>query len=798
MKDEKIFQGLTSTEAAELLQKYGYNTISKEDKFRVLKIFLGNFNSPIVLILFISSAFAYFFGEVRDSIIILFMVLLSACLDFFQEYRTGNVIAKLTNSLHRKTTVIRDGKKQEIALNLLVPGDLIFATIGDILPGDGIVQKTDNFQVNESTLTGESFPVDKPLNEEVYSGTTVVSGFAYVIIQKTGVETKFGKLADGLKKATPLTAYQKGINDFSLLILKAGTVIVFTVLAINIIKGTSLFESVLFSIAIAVGLVPELLPVIASINMARGSLLMSKKGVLVKKMDAIPDFGSMNILCTDKTGTLTENSITLVKHLNLQNEEDEHVYLLSYINSYFQTGLKNPLDDAILNHELESVDQYQKVSEIPYTFESKTLGVVVKTADNRHLLITKGQPDEMLKLCTVSEDTKKKFYTFYDELSKDGFRVLAVCHRDFDVNEKIEQSEMVLDGLLAFLDPAKKSAGKALQEINQKGVQVKIITGDNRLVTEKICREIGLEINGLIDSDEFITLDEKGKLEAAKKCNIFARFNPAQKQEIIKLLRSDGNIVGYMGDGINDALSLKSADVGISVDNAVDVARESADIILLDKDLNYLLNGITEGRKTFANTNKYTLMAISSNFGNMLSMIGAVLFLPFLPMLPVQILLNNTLYDISQLALPFDTVDKEYIEKPRRWDMKFLKTAMIVFGMVSSAFDLISFFVFYKIFNLSESQFQTAWFIESIATQLLVIYIIRSQKSFFTQSMPSKLLILNSAIILLIAVILPFTAIGLYFGFSQLPTAVFISIFAIVTSYLIVAGIAKRRVWIAK
>ncbi|MEI6729575.1 MAG: magnesium-translocating P-type ATPase [bacterium] len=813
-KIEKLdLKGLTTSQAKLKLAEFGPNVLEKNSKNSPLWLFLSKFFTPISLVLLGSAFFAGIFGQVRDAVVIFAMVLLSSILDFTQEYRSSKAAEKLSKRLHRKCTVIRDGIKQEISVSQVVPTDLLFISTGDIISVDGIVLESDSLLVDESALTGESFPIEKVLNNEVFTGTTVVSGSGYIQAVQTGGNTKFGQISKNLESKPLNNAYEKGVKDFSNLVFKAILLITVSVFLINVSKpwwmpsspAIGIFELILFSITIAVGLTPELLPVVMSINMTRGALKMSKKGVLVKKLDSIPDFGSMDILCTDKTGTLTQNKITLMKHIGLDGLESERVFSLSYLNSYFQTGLKNPLDEAILVHDKADIGDYEKLAEIPYDFNRRRLSIIVHQKSDGRQLITKGQVESVLEVCKTLEVSgkvikldqaqTKRVLALYKKLSSDGFRVIALATSEVKKAGKYDtefEKNLCLIGLLAFLDPPKLTAKLAVSRIENAGVKIKILTGDNELVTQKVCQELDIQIAGLIIGSSFATLSEPEKSLAVEQNNIFARFNPEQKLEAINLLKANKHVVGYMGDGINDAASLKSADVGISVENAVDVARESASIILLTKDFDSLLEGIIEGRTTFANTLKYMMMALSSNFGNMLSLVGAAIFLPFLPILPIQILLNNSLYDISQIMIPTDRVDPEQTAKPQQWDTRFVRNFMYIFGPLSSVFDLLAFYLMYSVLGLKDSVFQTAWFLTSLFSQILVIYILRTKKIPFMESCPSKWLVANSLVVLSIAVFIVFSRLGQDFGFSTLSVQVVGMSAIIIVSYLVCIQIAKN------
>jgi len=834
---EKTLPQLTQNQATELLTKNGPNLVSPKKQVNPLILYFYQFKSPIILVLILSGILSIFFGEFLSGGIIFIMVLLSTILDFVQEFKSNKAVEKLSKNLARRATVIRDGVSSEISVQDVVVGDLVFLSTGDIVCGDGEVLFSDDLNINESSLTGESFGAEKILGLLVFAGTIVISGYGYIKVTATGVETKFGQISKDLNQPSSLNYFQKGINQFSFLILKATVVIVLTVLLINLLKAylngqfdrETLFNIALFSITIAVGLAPEMLPVIVSLNLGRGAQKMNNKGVLVKKLQAIQDFGSMDVLCTDKTGTLTEDEIELVQYLNLQGRSDYEILKLAYLNSIFQSGLKNPLDQAIINSHLKtnftpeidlsgdiSFDSAQisrqtplgflKIDEIPYDFNRRRLSVVI---ENKEIttLITKGQPESVIQVCDkvlwqgreVLLNLQKSlvFQNLCNDLSSQGFRVIALARRVVKLEEHKftpeSEKNMVLLGVLAFLDPAKESAKSAIKNLENSGVNIKIITGDNELVTKKICTDLDLNNFKIITGDRVDKLSEIEFTRIVEENQIFARFNPEQKKRVIQALKNNGHVVGYLGDGINDVPSLKAADIGISVDNAVDVARESADLILLEKDLDILVQGVLEGRKTFGNTMKYVLMAISSNFGNMLSMIGAAIFLPFLPMLPLQILLNNLLYDASQLSLAGDRVDESYLEKPRKWDFTFIQRFMIVFGVLSTAFDFLTFYVLFVVFRLSPEAFQTGWFLQSITTQVLVILLIRTHKPFY-KSIPSKYLLVNIGLIIALAWVLPMLIFGQsYFGFVSLSPVVLVTLLGISLCYLLAAEILKNR-----
>lgn len=815
-------RGLSSAEAKALLKSYGTNEAVVERKVPAVWQLLSYFKSPLIVILLLAAVLSGVFGELRSAVIIILMALASVFLNFYQERKSGKEVEKLQERLSLTATVLRDGEKREIDIKTVVPGDTVLLSAGDIVPADGEVAASDDLFLNESSLTGESFPVEKIATDagaspadanSVFAGTNVISGSGFVKIIATGRNTAYGKIAEKVQAKPEEDAFERGIRGFGFLIVRATVFIVLSVFLVNTFKplilGQTLthgvfMESFLFAIAIAVGLTPELLPVIMSVNMAKGSTRMAKKGVLVKRLNAIPDFGSIDILCTDKTGTLTEGRIVLVKYLDVAGQSSEHVLRYAYLNSAFQTGLKNPLDQAVLAFKHLNTGESKKIDEIPYDFQRKRLSIVISAGKSREL-VTKGQPEEVVKVCShyamsgkihrFGENGQKLFRKVYENYSKQGFKMLAVAVREVESDREkyavSEEKDMTLLGFIGFFDPPKATAADTLVRLGNYGVEVKIITGDNELVAEKVCRDLRLPIKGIMVGEQLASLSDEALAVKAEKVTIFARFSPAQKNRVINALRSDNKVVGYLGDGINDAPSLKAADVGISVDNAVDVARETADIILTHKSLHVLIEGIIEGRKTFGNTMKYLMMGVSSNFGNMFSLIFAAFYLPFLPMRPIQVLFNNTLYDISQITIPSDQVDPEYLKKPKHWNMQFIKKFMVVFGSISSVFDLLTFFLLYGIFHLSPGAFQTGWFIESLATQTFVIYIIRT-KRFFLRSRPSYYLLATTLSAVTVGVVLTFSPWGGYFAFQALPARILLLIAGLVVVYLVIVEAAKH------
>jgi len=810
--------GLSSDEAEARLKIFSYNELAKRKKRTAFIEFLSHFRSPLLIILLVAGLISGFFGETVNAAIIFLIVFASVLLDFYQESKAEKAAEMLKQRVAITATVLRDGVKREVKLSEIVPGDVIYLSAGDIVPADARVINAKDLFIDQSALTGESFPVEKkatPLksyepsitewSNYLFMGTSVVSGTATAVVVKTGSLTEYGRIAVKLAAKEPETEFQRGIRSFGYMIIQVTFFLVLFVFFINALYMRSVLESLLFAVALAVGLTPELLPMIVSVNLSKGAIAMAKKGVIVKRLASIQNFGNMDVLCTDKTGTLTENRIKLVLYVDVNGEENEKVLLYSYLNSYFQTGLKSPIDEAVLTFRNIDIKDYTKVDEIPFDFVRKRLSIIVDHQKQR-FMITKGAPEEIVKICSyceikdiimdVTDEIQQKIKQKYVELSAEGFRVLAVAYKRLKVEKAVysanDENEMVFLGFIAFLDPPKETAKKSLQLLKNAGVELKILTGDNELVTRKVCEYLGFEVRGVVTGGEIAQMSDDALARVVEEANVFCRVTPAQKDRIINALKNNGHVVGFLGDGINDAPSLKSADVGISVDNAVDVAKESADIILLKTDLTVLYDGVLEGRKTFGNTMKYIMMGVSSNFGNMLSVAIASLFLPFLPMLPIQILLNNLLYDLSQSAIPTDEVDLEYIEKPKKLDVQFIRLFMICLGPVSSLFDFLTFFTMLFVFNAPEQLFQTAWFIESLVSQTLVIFVIRTRKSPFWKSRPSKLLLLNNIAIIVFASVLPYTPIGAIFRFVKPPPALFIALAVILGSYLALAELIKR------
>jgi Mg2+-importing ATPase len=676
-----------------------------------------------------------------------------------------------------------------------------------------------DFFINQSLLTGESYPVEKHARElpapaadlsqaenAVFMGTSVISGMAKAMVCRTGADTAVGNIAESLMVKPPPTAFELGTQSFGMLIMRLTFLLVLFVFLINAFFHRPFLESFLFAIALAVGLTPELLPMVITVTLSRGALRMAKKQVIVKRLAAIHNLGSMDVLCTDKTGTLTEGHIQLERHLDAQGNDSAQVLQLAYLNSYFETGLKSPLDDAILEHKEIDASSWRKIDEVPFDFERRRVSVLVDQGEKR-LLVVKGSPEDILKLSTqyavgeaqgaqpLDEKALASIQALHDSLEREGFKVLGIAWRPVALDHPHavvdDETELIFAGFAAFLDPPKASAAHALKALAADGVIVKIVTGDSELVTRYVCDQLGMPVAGVLTGSEIQQMDDPTLAVRVREANLLCRVTPAQKNRVILSLKAQGHTVGYLGDGINDAPSLHSADVGISVDSAVDVAKAAADMIMLREDLNVLHAGVLEGRRTFTNIMKYIMMGTSSNFGNMFSMAGATLFLPFLPMLPAQILLNNLLYDVSELPIPMDNVDNIYLTHPRHWDTTFIRNYMWVVGPVSSVFDFLMFFILLKVFSAGEALFHTGWFIESIATQVLVIFIIRTRGNPF-KSRPSVALTATSLVVVLIAVALPFTPLATHLGFVAPPPLFFLILLAIVFCYLVAVEFVKR------
>ena len=787
-------RGLSTHEAHKRLEQFGENSLGGGQRFSSVLVFLGTFKNPLVILLLASSAVSAYFGETQSFVIIAIIVLLTSILDFVNTYRSDQAAQKLKERVRVTVHLYRDGKLVELPITQVVPGDLISLSAGDLLPADGTIVEAQHCFVNESSLTGESFPQNKEVGSICYMGSSVGSGEALMTVTATGLRTQYAKVVGALAAQQAPTEFDREIALFSKLVLKITLGLVLGVFFVNAVMKESILSSLLFAVALAVGITPELLPMIIALNLSKGSLAMAKKGVIVKHLSSLQNFGSMDMLCTDKTGTLTDDQIALVKYVDLHGKESQSVLREGYLNSHFSTGFRNPLDDAVKEFRHLSAVGVRKLDEIPYDFHRKRESVVIEE-DGKVRLISKGAVEELVHVCAnLTPEKKALAHATYERLSRGGFRVLAVATRELEPAARYtaeHEAKLHLIGFLAFLDPPKEGVEKTILAIQEYGISMKIITGDNELISRRIAQEINFQILGVVTGDAVRRMNPLQLRKAVEQANVFAQVNPEQKMAIIKALQANGHVVGYMGDGINDAPSLHAADVGISVNNAVDIAKEAADLILLHKSLDQLIDGIIEGRKTFVNTLKYLMMALSSNFGNVFSMAGSSMMLSFLPMLPPQILLNNLLYDSSQFTIPLDGVDLEEIKRPRTLSIKNLKRFLVVFGPLSSIFDFLTFGVLLVGFHLSQGQFQTGWFIESMATQVFVVYIIRTRKIPFVQSWPSLPLVCGTIGAVLLAIFLGLGPLNHLFGFSAIGLPVMAAIGGIVLIYLILVQIVK-------
>jgi Mg2+-importing ATPase len=813
--------GLSLQEAAELLKKYGPNdpTPSRRGAFAVelLSLFLN----PLVIILLVASAVSAILGQKVDASIIVVLVLLGITINFVQTYRSQRAIERVRQHVSLTATVLRGGEWQELKRQLIVPGDIVRLSAGDLVPADAQLLESRDLYVQQAALTGESMPAEKEARDTsaehtpdapslVFLGTSVVSGTGIARVLATGQRTSFGAIATRLVERPEETEFERGLRHFGLLIMRAVFFLVLFIVAVRMALHKDAFESFIFAVALAVGLTPEFLPMITSVTLARGAVRMARKQVIVKHLPAIQNFGSIDVLCSDKTGTLTVGVMTLSAALDAIGQGSDRPLALAYLNSKFETGIRSPLDTAILSRERGDEDDYRKCDEIPFDFNRRRLSIVVehKDAGNREsLLITKGAPEGILELCesyetdaqilTFDRTAKDQTRSIYEKLCSQGLRVLAVAYRRVESKEAFSAADehtLTLAGFLAFADPPNPDARASIAALKRDGVQVKILTGDNELVARSICMQVGLDEPIIVLGEELEAMSEPALGHVAEQASVFARVSPIQKLRILRSLKHRGHVVGYLGDGINDAPSLHAADVGISVSSAVDVAREAAEVILLQRGLGILHRGILEGRRASANVLKYLLMGTSSNFGNMFSMAGASAFLPFLPMLSTQILLNNFLYDAAQITIPSDNVDSVYLRSPQRWDMRLIRNFMIFIGPISSIYDFLTFYVLLQFFHASEPLFHTGWFVESLATQTLVLFVIRTMGNPF-RSRPSVPLTITTVLIVAIGVLLPFSPLGGVLGFTPLPPSYFSFLIASIVTYLLLVEFAKRRLF---
>ncbi len=899
-KVKSTTNGISSKESLHRFDKFGPNTLENVKKAQSdLLLFLSQFKNPITLILLFAASLSFFLQDTTNSIIILLIILFSTILGFWQEKSAGDAVNELLNLIKVKTTVFRDGKKHEIFVEEVVIGDIVYLSAGDIIPADGLIIDEDELFVDEATFTGETFPVEKktgvlnektPLNKRfnsVFMGSHVVSGTGTILIISTGKNTELGTISEKLSSKSPLTDFEIGIKKFGTLLMEITLIMVIFLFAVNVLLNKPFFDSLLFTLALAVGLTPQLLPAIISVNLAKGAKQMAKKKVIVKRLNSIENFGNMTVMCSDKTGTLTEGKVEVNNTVDYLGNESEMVLILAKINATLQQGFKNPIDIAISNIETKNFGEYVKISEIPYDFIRKRLSILVmkqsennnitnnsnnniinnndnnitnnafnndiddkkdykkkyfsydkkdyaeshnslafgdiyskennirnrKNSNENHtkinfeesnILITKGAVSEILGICTHAIDNEGKIVdisfvidkinTIYKDLSSEGFRTLAVAYRDFgniSVINHDDESQMIFAGFISLFDPPKEGIKNTISDLNELKVKLKVITGDNALIAKNMAKKVGMNNNNVLTGNDIQNMSDAAFVHNVLKYDVFAEIEPNQKERIILALKSTGKVVGYMGDGINDVSAIHSADVGLSVNTAVDVAKEAADMVLLDKDLEVLIEGIKEGRRTFANTQKYIFMATSANFGNMFSMAGASIFLPFLPLLPKQVLLTNLMTDIPSMTIPSDNVDDDWIKNPRGWDLSFIKKFMLVFGILSSIFDYITFGILIFLFKATEVEFQTGWFIESVVSATLIVLVIRTRKS-FTQSRPSKYLAVSSILIALFVMIMPYIPFSSILGFKPVPPIFYLVLLSVVVFYILSAELTKR------
>jgi Mg2+-importing ATPase len=837
--------GLQSELARARFRSIGPNEISHEQHGWQKQLFHALIN-PFNLLLAALAATSYATSDLRAAMVMGAMVSVSVVLAFVQEFRSSRAAEKLKAMVSTHATVIRrtgylDGgpkgpvavkQKSDIPINQLVPGDIIFLSAGDMIPGDCRLITSKDLFIAQSALTGESLPVEKfalvepeeatglvDLRNICFMGTNVVSGTGTAIILKTGNNTYIGSIAKTVAGQRIQTNFDKGIQQFTWLMLRFMAVMVPLVFVINGFTKGDWFEALMFAVAIAVGLTPEMLPMIVTVNLAKGALSMAKKKVIVKRLNAIQNFGAMDVLCTDKTGTLTQDKVVLEKYVDPFGGESEKILEYAFLNSFYQTGLKNLLDVAILKHvevagRIGVQKHFKKHDEIPFDFQRRRMSVIVSYSKNKHILICKGALEEMLSICTEIEVGGKSFppegeiqakcHEVAQDLNDDGLRVIAVAYKELPATEKAfsvaDESNLTLIGYVAFLDPPKETAPKAIEALHQHGVKVKVLTGDNDRVTRKICKEVGLSVDDLVLGSQIESMSDEELEQIAESSSVFAKLSPTQKERIVHALVRKKHVVGFMGDGINDSPALKAADVGISVDNAVDVAKESADIILLEKSLMVLEEGVIEGRKVFGNIVKYVKMGASSNFGNVFSVLGASLILPFLPMLPLQLLSQNLLYDLSQTAIPLDDVDEEYLNQPRKWMIGDIARFMLFMGPVSSLFDYLTFWLMWHVFGANspehQSLFQSGWFVEGLLSQTLIVHMIRTKKIPFLQSRASAPLLFMTAIVMAIGIYIPFSMYGSHIGLVPLPKQYFYYLAGMLFSYCILTQLVKT--WFIK
>ena len=789
--------GLTSDDAARRLAEVGANEPVPVRRLSGLRQLLRLFANPLVLILLVAALLAVAVGQRADAGLIVTIVLLGVGLNFWQTFRSTRAADALRASVMPTATVQRDGQWQEIPLRTVVPGDLVRVSAGDLVPGDATLVESRDLAVQESALTGESLPVDKHVPDAVFLGTSVISGTAAAMVTATGVRTRFGGIAERVGMRHPETEFEHGLHRFSALILRTTLVLVLLILTVSLTLRRDPIESLLFAVALGVGLTPEFLPLIASIALTEGAMRMAREHVIVKHLPAIQNFGSIDVLCSDKTGTLTSGELTLEQAIDAAGAPSDRVFTLAYVNSRLETGIRSPLDAAVLRHADMDVSAYRKLDEMPFDFERRRLSIAVQPPGSAEaLLVTKGAVETILERSTLGGAARAAALERYRQLSGAGFRVIAVASRALPLRDgysHADEADLDVAGFLVFADPIRPDAAATIAQMRADGVAMKIVTGDSAVAARHVCAQVGVDSRRIVTGDDLDRLDDDALGHVAEEVSVFARVAPAQKLRLILALKRRGHVVGFIGDGINDAPSLHSADVGISVMTATDVARAAADVVLQRPGLDVLHRGIIEGRRASGNMMKYLLMGTSSNFGNMFSMAAASAFLPFLPMLPTQILLNSFLYDLAQITIPSDNVDREYLSRPRRWDIGVIRNFMLFIGPISSIFDFLTFYVLLRVFHASETLFHTGWFVESLATQTLVLFVIRTPGNPF-RSRPSAALTLTTAGVAIAGALIPLSPLAPALGFVVPPAGFGVFVAVATVLYLGLVQLAKGLV----
>ena len=807
--------GLSEEEADERLRVYGPNQLEERRGRGTLVLLLSQYGNPIIVILLFAAGLSFFLGEPLDAAIILAIVIASGLLGFWQEKGAADAVEELLAVVQVRVMVKRDGRLRELSPEEVVPGDIVSLSAGGSIPADCRILESEDLHIDEATLTGETYPVEKepgtlpadtPLARRanaLFMGTHVVSGTATAVVARIGTDTEFGRVAKSLKLRAPETEFERGLRHFGYLLVRLTLFLTLIIFAVNVYFERPVVDSFLFSLALAVGLTPQLLPAITSVTLASGARRMAREKVIVRRLASIENFGSMDILCSDKTGTITEGRVRLHDALNLAGKESERVFLHAYLNAFFESGYRNPIDEAIRTYAKPNISGYEKIDEVPYDFVRKRLSILVSQGEGA-LMVTKGALENVLSVCSTAElsgdtlidisEVESKIRKRFEELSNSGFRVLGVAYRNLTSRAPVgkeAESAMTFSGFIVFEDPPKANVTETVQRLRDLGCSLKILTGDNRLVARSVAEQVGLPNVEVLTGGDLHRMSDAALSQRVNKVDVFAEVEPNQKERIILALKKSGRVVGYMGDGINDAPALHTADVGISVDSAVDVAKEAADIVLLERDLGVLAAGVSEGRATFANTLKYIFITTSANFGNMFSMAGLSLLIPFLPLLPKQILLINFLTDFPAITIATDSVDRELVDRPRRWNVRFIRNFMVTFGLISSVFDFLTFGILLIVLNASVGAFRTGWFIESVITELLTLIVIRTRRPFFKSSV-GRYLLLATLVIALLTVSLPYTPLGALLGFISVPPVYLLVLGLIVVLYVTAMEVAKR------